>query len=294
MKKIIFLALVSLGIASVLGLSMVSSNASAQVSSGINAATTDEMKNKQIDGSNGVIRTISNILIWVVGIVAVIMIVWSGFKYITTAGDASKVASAKSSLTYAIVGLTIAILSYSIVNFIMERLDVSSAGKSSGGGSSLAGGGSGGSGGGSGGSGGGSGGSGGGSGGSGGGSGGSGGSGGRAGKSLSGGSGGGSGGAGAGVLGAAGGALRTPGGGSRITVHSPSPGIIGTALQRRLELEKAREKERLKKEEERRLKDEEKKRAAAAAAAAAGGAGAGAAGGATAGGSGSGALRPGL
>lgn len=280
MKKIIFLALVSLGIASVLGLSMVSSNASAQVSSGINAATTDEMKNKQIDGSNGVIRTISNILIWVVGIVAVIMIVWSGFKYITTAGDASKVASAKSSLTYAIVGLTIAILSYSIVNFIMERLDVSSAGKSSGGGSSLAGGGSGGSGGG--------------SGGSGGGSGGSGGSGGRAGKSLSGGSGGGSGGAGAGVLGAAGGALRTPGGGSRITVHSPSPGIIGTALQRRLELEKAREKERLKKEEERRLKDEEKKRAAAAAAAAAGGAGAGAAGGATAGGSGSGALRPGL
>ena len=266
MKKIIFLALVSLGIASVLGLSMVSSNASAQVSSGINAATTDEMKNKQIDGSNGVIRTVSNILIWVVGIVAVIMIVWSGFKYITTAGDASKVASAKSSLTYAIVGLTIAILSYSIVNFIMERLDVSSAGKSSGGGSSLAGGGSGGSGGG---------------------------SGGRAGKSLSGGSGGGSGGSG-GVLGAAGGALRTPGGGSRITVHSPSPGIIGTALQRRLELEKAREKERLKKEEERRLKDEEKKRAAAAAAAAAGGAGAGAAGGATAGGSGSGALRPGL
>ena len=257
MKKIIFLALVSLGIASVLGLSMVSSNASAQVSSGINAATTDEMKNKQIDGSNGVIRTVSNILIWVVGIVAVIMIVWSGFKYITTAGDASKVASAKSSLTYAIVGLTIAILSYSIVNFIMERLDVSSAGKSSGGGSSLAGGGSGGSGGGSGGSGGG-----------------------------SGGSGGGSGGAGAGVLGAAGGALRTPGGGSRITVHSPSPGIIGTVLERRLELEKAREKERLKKEEERRLKDEEKKRAAAAAAAAAGGAGAG--------GSGSGALRPGL
>ena len=250
MKKIIFLALVSLGIASVLGLSMVSSNASAQVSSGINAATTDEMKNKQIDGSNGVIRTVSNILIWVVGIVAVIMIVWSGFKYITTAGDASKVASAKSSLTYAIVGLTIAILSYSIVNFIMERLDVSSAGKSSGGGSSLAGGGSGGSGGG------------------------------------SGGSGGGSGGAGAGVLGAAGGALRTPGGGSRITVHSPSPGIIGTVLERRLELEKAREKERLKKEEERRLKDEEKKRAAAAAAAAAGGAGAG--------GSGSGALRPGL
>ena len=137
MKKIIFLALMSLGVASVLSLSVASTNASAQVSSGINAATTDEMKNKQIDGSNGVIRTVSNILIWVVGIVAVIMIVWSGFKYITTAGDASKVASAKSSLIYAIVGLIIAILAYAIVNFVMERLNVSSTpGGSSGGGSS--------------------------------------------------------------------------------------------------------------------------------------------------------------
>lgn len=137
MKKIIFLALMSLGVASVLSLSVASSNAFAQVSSGINAATTDEMKNKQIDGSNGVIRIVSNILIWVVGIVAVIMIVWSGFKYITTAGDASKVASAKSSLIYAIVGLIIAILAYAIVNFVMERLNVSSTpGGSSGGGSS--------------------------------------------------------------------------------------------------------------------------------------------------------------
>lgn len=137
MKKIIFLALMSLGVASVLSLSVASSNAFAQVSSGINAATTDEMKNKQIDGSNGVIRIVSNILIWVVGIVAVIMIVWSGFKYITAAGDSGKIASAKSSLIYAIVGLIIAILAYAIVNFVMERLNVSSTpGGSSGGGSS--------------------------------------------------------------------------------------------------------------------------------------------------------------
>ena len=142
MKKIIFLALMSLGVASVLSLSVASTNASAQVSSGINAATTDEMKNKQIDGSNGVIRIVSNILIWVVGIVAVIMIVWSGFKYITAAGDSGKIASAKSSLIYAIVGLIIAILAYAIVNFVMERLNVSSTpGGSSGGGSSGGGGG---------------------------------------------------------------------------------------------------------------------------------------------------------
>ena len=133
MKKIIFLALMSLSVASVLSLAVVSGSASAQVSSGINAATTNEMKNKQIDGNNGVIRTVSNILIWVVGIVLVIMIMWSGFKYITAAGDTSKVASAKNSLIYAIVGLIIAILAYAIVNFVIEHLGASSAGKSSGG-----------------------------------------------------------------------------------------------------------------------------------------------------------------
>lgn len=140
MKKRIVLALMSLGLAGILSLSVVSNNAYAQVSSGINAATTNEMKNKQIDGANGVIRVISNILIWVVGIVAVIMIVWSGLKYMTAAGDSSKLASAKSSLIYAIVGLIVAIMAYAIVNFIMDRLNVSSASKSSGGSSSVGGG----------------------------------------------------------------------------------------------------------------------------------------------------------
>lgn len=132
MKKIVLLAFMSLGVASIMSLSVVGDSAYAQVSSGINAATTDEMKNKQIDGSNGVIRTVSNILIWVVGFISVIMIMWSGFKYATAAGDTSKVASAKNSLIYAIVGLIIAVLAYAIVNFIMDRLNVSS-GKSSGG-----------------------------------------------------------------------------------------------------------------------------------------------------------------
>ena len=275
MKKIIFLALMSLGVASVLSLSVASTNASAQVSSGINAATTDEMKNKQIDGSNGVIRIVSNILIWVVGIVAVIMIVWSGFKYITAAGDSGKIASAKSSLIYAIVGLIIAILAYAIVNFVMERLNVSSTpGGSSGGGSSGGAGSSGGGGGYSGGGGsigGAMGGSGGGSGGSGGGSG-SGGSGG----------GGGLGGVAPGLFGAAGrahsAAEEKKNGGTHIYVHSGPTNPLSKLMKRAAEERKLEELKR---------KEAAEKAAAAAAAAAGVGGGAGA-------GSGSGALRPGL
>ena len=130
MKKIgftiVFVGL--LGVSSLAAASLLTSDASAQVSSGINAATTSEMQGKSV---NNTVGSIVNILLWVVGILSVTMIVWSGFKYITSAGDTSKLASAKSTLIYAVVGLIIAILAYAIVTFV--RTQVVSTGKSSGG-----------------------------------------------------------------------------------------------------------------------------------------------------------------
>ena len=130
MKKIGFtIAFVGLlGVSSLAAASLLMSDASAQVSSGINAATTSEMQGKSV---NSTVGSIVNILLWVVGILSVTMIVWSGFKYITSAGDTSKLASAKSTLIYAVVGLIIAILAYAIVTFV--RTQVVSTGKSSGG-----------------------------------------------------------------------------------------------------------------------------------------------------------------
>jgi uncharacterized membrane protein YgcG len=130
MKKIGFtIAFVGLlGVSSLAAASLLTSDASAQVSSGINAATTSEMQGKSV---NSTVGSIVNILLWVVGILSVTMIVWSGFKYITSAGDTSKLASAKSTLIYAVVGLIIAILAYAIVTFV--RTQVVSTGKSSGG-----------------------------------------------------------------------------------------------------------------------------------------------------------------
>ena len=125
MKKIGFtIAFVGLlGVSSLAAASLLTSDASAQVSSGINAATTSEMQGKSV---NNTVGSIVNILLWVVGILSVTMIVWSGFKYITSAGDTSKLASAKSTLIYAVVGLIIAIMAYAIVNFV--RTEVTSTG----------------------------------------------------------------------------------------------------------------------------------------------------------------------
>ena len=123
-KSIISIAIMTCAVfgASVLSTASLPGSASAQVSDGINTATTSEMKGKSIDGDKGLIKTVVNVLLWAVGILSVIMIIFSGFRYITSAGDASKTKSAQSTLTYSVVGLIVAIMAYAIVNMVINRL----------------------------------------------------------------------------------------------------------------------------------------------------------------------------
>lgn len=123
-KSIISIAIMTCAVfgASVLSTASLSGSVSAQVSEGINTATTSEMKGKSIDGKDGLIKTVVNVLLWAVGILSVIMIIFSGFRYITSAGDASKTKSAQSTLIYSVVGLIVAIMAYAIVNMVINRL----------------------------------------------------------------------------------------------------------------------------------------------------------------------------
>ena len=115
---------------SVLSTASLSGSVSAQVSKGIDTATTSEMKGKSIDGDKGLIKTIVNVLLWAVGILSVIMIIFSGFRYITSAGDAAKTKSAQSTLTYAVVGLIVAVFAWAIVNIVLDRIGVKTSSNS--------------------------------------------------------------------------------------------------------------------------------------------------------------------
>lgn len=64
------------------------------------------------------VTTVVNTLLWAVGILAVIMIIWGGIKYITSAGDASKLKSAKDTILYSVIGLIVAIFAFAIVAWI--------------------------------------------------------------------------------------------------------------------------------------------------------------------------------
>lgn len=71
---------------------------------------------------DGLIETVVNVLLFVVGIISVIMIIIGGIMYATSAGDAGAVTKAKNTILYAIVGLVVAFLAYAIVNWVIVAL----------------------------------------------------------------------------------------------------------------------------------------------------------------------------
>jgi glucose uptake protein GlcU len=59
------------------------------------------------------------VLLFIIGAVAVIMIIIGGIRYTVSQGDQSQVSSAKNTILYAVIGLLVAIFAYAIVNFVV-------------------------------------------------------------------------------------------------------------------------------------------------------------------------------
>ena len=91
------------------------------VQEGAEAARADGMPTNLI-GPTGIFTQISNTILYIVGIISVIMLVWGGLRYIISGGDSKKVNDAKNTVLYAIIGLIIAILSYVIINFVLNAV----------------------------------------------------------------------------------------------------------------------------------------------------------------------------
>lgn len=68
------------------------------------------------------VKKIVDFIIGLIGIVAVFMVIFGGFQYTTSQGDAGKVKKAKDTILYGIVGLVVALLAFGIVNFVLKSL----------------------------------------------------------------------------------------------------------------------------------------------------------------------------
>lgn len=77
-------------------------------------------QSENLTGESGVFRTVTNILLFIIGAVAVIMLVIGGIRYTISGGDANQVTAAKNTILYAIIGIVVAILAFAAVNFVLN------------------------------------------------------------------------------------------------------------------------------------------------------------------------------
>ena len=86
------------------------------------AVCTSKTSNDPLTGTNGNLDRITNIIAIVAGGAAIIVIIVSGLRYVTSGGDAEKVAKAKNGLIHALIGIAIVILARAIIDFVIGRL----------------------------------------------------------------------------------------------------------------------------------------------------------------------------
>lgn len=67
----------------------------------------------------GIFKTVTNVMLFLIGAVSVIMLIIGGFKYTTSNGDQAQVTSAKNTIMYSIIGVIVAILAFAVINFVI-------------------------------------------------------------------------------------------------------------------------------------------------------------------------------
>ena len=126
MKTFVKLCLPIIICLSFVGIILATSDASAvSLREGAEAARCDECP-ENLFGDTGIFKQITNVVLYIVGVIAVIMLIIGGIKYVISGGDAKKVTDAKNTVLYAIIGLIISFLAFAIVNFVINALPSSS------------------------------------------------------------------------------------------------------------------------------------------------------------------------
>lgn len=77
-------------------------------------------------GQQGVFKTITDVMLFLIGAISVIMLIIGGIRYVISGGESSAVQSAKNTILYAIVGVVVAILAYAVVNFVIGNFSAQS------------------------------------------------------------------------------------------------------------------------------------------------------------------------
>ena len=87
-----------------------------------NALCSDTPTSNPVLGANGIIAKVTNIVTIIAGIAAVIMIVISGLQFVLANGDANRVATARNTIIFSVVGLIVIVLARFIIEFVVGKI----------------------------------------------------------------------------------------------------------------------------------------------------------------------------
>lgn len=127
--SVLLVGLFATGVSLVMPAKSAFADAASEACAGLKVTNPDA---KCDDGSGGggdaeadtgkLVKTIVNVLSWIVGVAAVIMIIIGGLRYVLSGGDSNGVSGAKNTILYAIVGLVIVLFAQVIVAFVLTNV----------------------------------------------------------------------------------------------------------------------------------------------------------------------------
>ncbi len=90
------------------------------IKSGKDCAQGTGTRTNLFGGTNSLFQVVTNVLLFLIGAISVIMLIIGGFRYVLSGGDSTQVTNAKNTILYAVIGIIVALLAYAIVNFVVS------------------------------------------------------------------------------------------------------------------------------------------------------------------------------
>ncbi len=95
------------------------SGAANTILGGANSACAGSCGTKNL---SDVFKKVANTLTYIIGVGSVLMVLYGGFRYTISRGDASNVKQAKDTILYAVTGVVVSIVAYAIINFVVKAV----------------------------------------------------------------------------------------------------------------------------------------------------------------------------
>lgn len=119
LQSLLLVPVLALGVSFVLpAVAPSDAHAQSSIANGANAAKGNGQQNN-LDGDTGVFKTVTNVMLYIIGAISVIMLIIGGIRYVVSGGESSAVTGAKNTILYAIIGIIVAIVAYAVVNFVI-------------------------------------------------------------------------------------------------------------------------------------------------------------------------------